>query len=86
MIGQNKFDLSKLPCYPNAVFISEIKIDGAKLKRARGTRKPSEVASEVGITRQYLWQIEAGRAVPSGSILARLCWLYGKPIEEFTTR
>lgn len=68
------------------MFVSEIKIDGEKLKRARGLRRPSEVATEIGITRQHLWQIEQGKAVPSGEILAKLCWLYGKPVEEFTAR
>jgi len=67
------------------MFISEIKIDAGKLKGARGLRKPSEVAREIGITRQHLWQIESGRAKPSGEILAKLCWLYGKPIQEFTS-
>lgn len=66
------------------MFISELKIDYEQLKAARGSRKPSEVAKEIGISRQQLWMIESGKVVPSGEILAKLCWLYDRPIKDFT--
>lgn len=66
------------------MFIQEIKIDPERLRKARGSRSPSVVASELGITRQRLWQIEAGNGVPSGDIVARMCELYGKDVRELT--
>lgn len=57
-------------------------IDSTKLKVARGTRSPTSVANAIGITRQYLWQIETGRKKPGGEILAKLCWLYDVKISD----
>jgi DNA-binding XRE family transcriptional regulator len=64
--------------------VKELEIDALRLKKARGQRKMQEVADTIGITRQYLWKLETGQSAPSGKILAQLCWLYGKKIEDFT--
>lgn len=59
-----------------------IKLDAGKIKTARGTRGVMETAKELGISRQHLWQVESGRMVPSGDILARLCIYYQVPVED----
>lgn len=66
--------------------VKELEIDAARLKKARGQRKMQEVAETIGITRQYLWKLETGLSAPSGKILAQLCWLYDKKIEDFTVK
>jgi transcriptional regulator with XRE-family HTH domain len=73
-------------CIIRSVFIQEIRVDPERLRKARGSRSPSVVATELGITRQRLWQIENGNGVPSGDVLARMCELYGKEIKELVLR
>ncbi len=52
------------------------------LKQARGLRSISEVAKEVGVSRQQIWQYEAGKTVPSLPVLIRIANLYGVGIEK----
>ena len=66
--------------------VKELEIDGARLRKARGERKASDVAETIGISRQHLWLLETGQRTPSGKILAQLCWLYDKRVEDFTTK
>lgn len=68
------------------MFIQEIKIDHEKLRKARGSRNPSVVASELGISRQRLWQIERGEGSPSADVLARMCELYGKQVKDLVAK
>lgn len=57
-------------------------IDHKKIKQARGERSVQDVLDALGITRQTLWQIETGRAAPTGDTLARLCILYRVAVED----
>lgn len=57
-------------------------INREALKQARGLRSVSDVAKEIGVTRQQIWQYEAGKTVPSLSVLVRLANLYGIGIEK----
>jgi DNA-binding XRE family transcriptional regulator len=66
--------------------VKELEIDAVRLKKARGERRMQDVAETIGITRQYLWKLETGKSAPSGKILAQLCWLYGKRVEDFTVK
>lgn len=58
-----------------------------KLKALRGTRSQSEVAGELGITRQMLSAIETGERTPSLELANKIAIFYGVPIEDifFTT-
>ena len=62
--------------------IQNIELDPAKLRAARGTRSPSEVARALGIGYQQLWQIENGARNPSASVLVKLCFLYDIDIKD----
>lgn len=53
-----------------------IKIAPEKLKAARGTRPPSEVARNLGISYQYLNMIENGKRNVSAVVLVNMCKLY----------
>lgn len=61
---------------------TDLKIDPATLRAARGDRSPSEIAKKLGISYQYLWMIESGKRGISGDILARMCLLYEVTIED----
>lgn len=61
-----------------------IEISPAKLKAARGRRVQAHVAKAVGIARQHLSSIEAGKTRPNADVLARLCLLYGVEISDLT--
>lgn len=61
-----------------------IEISPDKLKKARGKRIQSQVARAVGVSRQHLSLIEAGKTRPNSDVLARLCLLYGVEIHELT--
>lgn len=50
-----------------------IQFDGSKLKQARAKRPMRQIAAQVGISRQALWQIENGKSAPSADVLLRLC-------------
>lgn len=53
-----------------------IKIAPEKLKAARGSRPPSEVARKLGISYQFLNMIENGRRNVSAVVLVNMCKLY----------
>jgi putative transcriptional regulator len=53
-----------------------------KLKALRGTRSQSEVAKELGITRQMLSAIEAGERTPSLELANKIATFYGVAIED----
>ena len=57
-------------------------IDLEQLKKARGLRSQSEVAREVGVTRQQIWNYENGASEPPLSVLLRLANLYGVKVEK----
>jgi len=57
-------------------------INTEALQQARGLRSRSDVAKEVGVTRQQIWQYEAGKTVPSVAVLIKLANLYGVGVEK----
>jgi transcriptional regulator with XRE-family HTH domain len=64
-----------------------IEFDPAKLKAARGGRGMRECAELLGITNQYLWQLEKGLRGMDDALLARLCTLYGvRPADLLSTQ
>lgn len=54
---------------------SPINLD--KLIKARGTRSRTEVAKELGLTRQQIWNYEKGLSEPPMSVLCKLVQFYG---------
>jgi transcriptional regulator with XRE-family HTH domain len=62
---------------------TRLKVDGKKLKEARGDRSPTEVAEAVGITYAQLWNIENDKSQPSSGVLLSLCTIYGRDASEF---
>jgi hypothetical protein len=54
----------------------KIEISPAKLRGARGTRSPGEVARMLGISYQYLHMIESGKRNVPSSVLVKMCKLY----------
>jgi predicted transcriptional regulator len=65
--------------------LTEIRIDPAKLRAARGDRSIASVAREIGISRQQLWNYENDLAAVSANVIARLCHLYGVQITDLAT-
>ena len=65
--------------------IKDLKIDPEKLRNARGTRKLTEVAESIGISKQRLWNYESGLYSPPADVIAQLCLLYHIKVEEITT-
>lgn len=65
--------------------LEQIKIDPLKLRAARGDRKLTEVAQNVGISKQSLWNYENGHNEMPAVTVAKLCILYQIPIESLTT-
>lgn len=53
-----------------------------KLKNLRGTRSQTEVAKELGVTRQMLSAIESGERNPSLELANKIAVFYGVPIED----
>jgi putative transcriptional regulator len=53
-----------------------------KLRKLRGTRSQTEVARELGITRQMLSAIESGERNPSLELANKIAVFYGVPIED----
>jgi DNA-binding XRE family transcriptional regulator len=64
--------------------VSEIRFDGAKITKARGSRTLNAIASQVGITRQALWQIENGKTTPSADVLLKICRVLDLGAEDMT--
>lgn len=54
-----------------------LRISRIKLQKARGKRKPVETAHKLGISYQYLWQIEKGKRGIDGDLLLNMCHVYG---------
>lgn len=67
------------------VELEDIKIDRLKLRAARGSRKMTDVARTIGISKQKLWNYENTDDKIPGETLAKLCILYRTPIEKLTT-
>ena len=57
--------------------LASLTIDPVKLKEARGERSPIKTAELLGISYQYLNLIERGQRRVPGSVLVRMCKLYG---------
>lgn len=66
----------------NPKILNKLEIDPQKLKAARGERPIQEVAKILGITRQQMWNYEAGERLPPANKLLRLCVLYGIDIAD----
>lgn len=64
----------------------EIQVDPKRLKSARGPRSGADVARQIGISRQQLWNYENGFAPIPSDVLARLCLLYKIEITNLTER
>lgn len=52
------------------------------LKKARGSRSRLEVAIELGVTRQQIYNYEKGLSEPPMSVLCKLVKLYGVSLRE----
>lgn len=53
-----------------------IRVDTAKLIKARGGKKSAHIAGELGISKQRLWNYEAGlRDIPE-PVFRQICQLY----------
>jgi transcriptional regulator with XRE-family HTH domain len=61
-------------------------IDLDQLKKARGIRSLNEVATELGLTRQQVWNYEKGVSEPPVSVLVKLARLYGVRVEQLLTK
>jgi transcriptional regulator with XRE-family HTH domain len=57
-------------------------IDLEQLKKARGLRSQSDVAKELGITRQQVWNYEKGESEPPLKVLMRMAEIYGVRLEK----
>lgn len=64
--------------------VQELKFDASRIAAARGGRSLQEIAEQVGISRQALWQIETGRNMPSADVLVRLCSVLDLEIRDLT--
>ena len=69
--------------------LTALEVDGTKLKTARESCEDpklslSEAARRIGVSRQYLWNIENSLQKPGADVLARLCALYRVPISDVT--
>lgn len=61
-------------------------VDTEQLRKARGLRSQSEVAKQVGVTRQQICQYESGASAPSLRVLLRLSNLYGVGVEKLVDK
>lgn len=60
----------------------DIRIDGRKLREARGKRSLAQVQQDIGVSRQLLSLYELERVTPPGDILAELCILYDLDVRQ----
>jgi transcriptional regulator with XRE-family HTH domain len=58
------------------------KVDGEKLRRARGLLTLSEVGKTIGVTRQQVWSYENGKSLPSIEKMLLLLDLYNVKLEN----
>ena len=61
--------------------MSDKKIIGKRLRALRGTRNPSDVCCETGISRSALTMYETGQRVPRDEIKVALARCYGTTVE-----
>lgn len=68
--------------------LRDIKIDPAKLRKARQSAYPdsslTKVAQLLGIQKQSLSDYETGASLPNADRLAQLCLLYGVSVADLT--
>lgn len=57
-------------------------LDGEQLKKARGLRAISDVATALGLSRQQVWNYESGNSEPPLNVLIRMAELYGVRVEK----
>lgn len=57
-------------------------IDLEQLRQARGERSLKDVAEQIGVTRQQIWNYENGVSEPPVSILIKLADYYGLQIQD----
>lgn len=57
-------------------------INTDNLKKARGLRSMANVAKELGISKQQLWNYENGKSEPPVSVLVRISNMYGVTAQE----
>jgi transcriptional regulator with XRE-family HTH domain len=57
-------------------------VDIEQLKKARGLRSQRDVAKQLGISRQQLWNYEKGESEPPLKVLVRIADLYGIRVEQ----
>lgn len=67
------------------MYVRDLKIDPAKLEKARGRRTRAEVAKAVGVSRVQIWHLENGKSRPSSDLLVKLCTLYGVDLSDITS-
>jgi transcriptional regulator with XRE-family HTH domain len=67
--------------------VMNIRIDPAKLRNARklSGKSQAEAAIATGVSKQQISKIETGNGLPSADLLARLCSIYGTPLEQVVT-
>jgi transcriptional regulator with XRE-family HTH domain len=58
-------------------------VNPARLVEARGSRRPAQVAAELGYPRQFLWDWENGRKRIPDHAMKKICELYRRPLEFF---
>lgn len=57
-----------------------------QLKKARGLRSQSDVAKELGLTRQQIWNYETGASEPPLNVLVKMAHLYGTSVEKLLSQ
>lgn len=62
--------------------VQSIKIDGGKLRQARGKLTQLKVMEDTGIHHASISTYEKEQCVPPGDVLATLCLFYGVSIED----
>lgn len=61
-------------------------INSQKLKELREGRTLSDVAEQIGVTRQQIWHYENGKSDPSLPVLVKLAALYKVPVEDLLAK
>ena len=59
---------------------------GANLRALRGSRKQSEIAARLGVTKAAVSQYELGKRLPEPDIMVRISKLYGKSVSNIFFR
>lgn len=66
--------------------LTDIQIDPARLRTARGSRRAAAVARMIGTTRSCICNWEHGTNQPPSYLLARLCILYGVTVQDLIVK